>query len=69
MTICSDCKNDDDCRPYGKGGAMVCFSCAMKDEAETQRNFLAQLHAASMQSNVVILGEQTGPRPLTGKAN
>lgn len=67
MSICSDCGEDKDCRPYGKGGAMVCFPCAMKDEEETERNFLSQLDAAVKASNgVVILGEETGPRPMTG---
>lgn len=62
--ICTQCNNEDECRPYGKNFAMICFDCAMKDEAETEKNFLAQLDASSKLSNVVIMGEETGPRPL-----
>lgn len=31
---CSDCGEEKELRPYGKGGAYVCFSCMMKDEEE-----------------------------------
>ena len=40
---CSDCGQIDDLRPYGRGGAWVCFDCAMKDEKEAERQFLAIL--------------------------
>lgn len=66
MTICTECGVDDDCRPYGENGAMICYDCGMKDEERTKRNFLTQLLAAGAQSNVVILGEEYGPRPLMG---
>jgi hypothetical protein len=66
MTQCTVCNTDDECRPYGRGGTMICFDCAMKDEAETSRNFLAQLDAAHKQSNIVLLGEESGPRPVGG---
>lgn len=67
MTICSECGADDDCRPYGKNGAMICFDCGMKDEETTHRNFLTQLHAAVQAGGgMVILGEETGPRPANG---
>ena len=38
---CTACGKVDECRPYGKGGAQVCFDCAMatpesKAEAERQ---------------------------------
>ena len=32
--ICSSCKKKDELRPYGKGGARVCYECAMKDPVE-----------------------------------
>lgn len=37
--ICSDCEKEAELRPYGKDGAWVCFSCAMKDEDEAERQF------------------------------
>lgn len=64
--ICTECKQDEDCRPYGHNGAYICFECAMKDEERTNRNFLAQLEAAAKQSSTVIIGEETGPRPMNG---
>jgi hypothetical protein len=61
---------DEDLRPYGPNGAWVCFDCAMKPEnkAEVQKNFHAQLEAAAAVSNVVIIGETTGPRPLNSNS-
>jgi len=64
--ICTECNNDSDCRPYGDNGAMICFGCGMKDEERTNRNFLSQLEAAAKLSNAVIIGEETGPRPMNG---
>jgi hypothetical protein len=39
---CTACGKVDECRPYGKDGAQVCFGCAMatpesKAEAESAR--------------------------------
>lgn len=54
-------------RPYGPGGAWLCFDCmtASPDrEAEAARQFHAQVDAAGQGSDVVVIGEQTGPRPL-----
>ena len=54
-------------RPYGPEGAFVCFKCAMETperKAQTEQNFDAQLNAAGP---VALIGEETGPRPLTGK--
>lgn len=61
---CYLCSTTEELRPYGPNGAWVCFDCAMKPEnrAETDRQFNAQLEAAGP---VVLLGEPTGPRPLT----
>lgn len=51
-------------RPYGPRGAWVCFNCATSPEreAETRRNFLAQLEACG--SVVVIDGDIAGVRPM-----
>jgi|HubBroStandDraft_2_1064218.scaffolds.fasta_scaffold08372_9 hypothetical protein len=32
---CEYCGKVDDLRPYGKNGARICFSCAMKPENKT----------------------------------
>jgi len=39
MRTCEDCGQHKECRPYGRGGAWVCFQCGMKDEAEAARQF------------------------------
>jgi len=36
---CSICKEKADLRPYGPGGAWVCFECGMKDEKEMEKQF------------------------------
>ena len=36
---CQMCHNTGELRPYGKGGAWVCFDCGMQDEAEARRRF------------------------------
>ena len=68
MHTCYYCKqSEEEMRPYGPNGAKVCFECAMKTperEAETKANFGAQLDAAGP---VAMIGEETGPRPLTDK--
>ena len=43
MQTCSGCGREDDCRPYGKNGAWVCFDCGMKDPDEAERQFLSIL--------------------------
>lgn len=66
MTICTECGKDDDCRPYGENGAMICFDCGMKNESRTRANFIKQLEAAIAISPNVVLGEESGPRPILG---
>lgn len=41
---CTDCGQIKELRPYGKGGAYICFECGMKDEAEMERQFLKLLN-------------------------
>ena len=65
MSKCAYCNKEDELRPYGKNGASICFECAMQDEDETKRQFQAQLDACG--GGVIILGEETGPRPHKGR--
>lgn len=39
---CSMCQREEELRPYGKGGAWVCFDCAMKDEPTAAEMFRKQ---------------------------
>jgi formylmethanofuran dehydrogenase subunit E len=45
--ICQECGKFAETRPYGKDGIRVCFSCAMKDEAEAGRQFLGRMEGKS----------------------
>jgi hypothetical protein len=36
---CEVCgSRNEELRPYGKNGANICYTCGMKDKAETERN-------------------------------
>lgn len=62
---CCYCDNANDLRPYGPRGAMVCFECAMSTperQAETERNFSAQLQACGL--DAVVDGSSVGPYPV-----
>ncbi len=62
-----------ECRPYGPGGADICFACATGDpvlEAEAKRNFGARLAAAEAQSPMrvaVLDGDGVSPMPRPEK--
>lgn len=66
MSVCTECGKEDDLRPYGKNGAMVCFECGMKDEAEASRQFAKLFAVASSASNTVAIGEECGVYPIGG---
>lgn len=55
-------------RPYGPNHLMVCFGCAMatpERKAEAGKNF--EIHLMGCGDGVVVIGEDTGPRPLDCK--
>lgn len=65
---CCYCGEMKECRPYAKDGAMVCFKCSQatpERAAETERMFAVHL-AGCGQAAVVVIGEETGPRPVGG---
>jgi len=68
MNTCFYCKktfDEDDLRPYGRGGSFVCFDCATltpERENETRANFRAQLDACGKVA--VLDGSCAGPYPL-----
>jgi len=56
-------------RPYGPGGAPICFQCATASperDATTKANFGALLEANTAMSptGIVAIGEPDGPRPF-----
>lgn len=58
-----------DLRPYGPGGAYVCFPCGTatpEREAQAKAAFGALLDGAEAISptGLVAIGEQSGPRPF-----
>lgn len=77
LTEAEDPKGASELRPYGPGGAPICFPCATaKDRlTETNKHFFARLDAAADASvadggtvaHVVLTPD--GPRPLkTGRS-
>ena len=42
-TVCEMCGKIDECRPYGPNDENICFDCAMKDEATTERKMAAYI--------------------------
>lgn len=60
------CRTDEELRPYGPGGSMVCFDCATspEHEGETKANYNALLDAAAAISDVITIGTEEGPQPL-----
>lgn len=67
---CHYCGAGEDLRPYGPGGAMVCFPCATatpEREAEAKGAFGALLGAAeAVGGGVVTLDSRTNEGPLPG---
>lgn len=43
---CQECgAKNEELRPYGKGGKLICFTCGMKDKETTSKMFAAQFNA------------------------
>lgn len=64
--LCATCCQEKETRPYGKGGAAICFDCAMGTEEaqrETKRQLSAQLNACG---RIAVLGNEAGPYPMKG---
>lgn len=61
-------------RPYGPGGQLICFPCAMKPEHkdEMERNFHRQFDAAEEASRsggsgiAGVILTKDGPKPVAG---
>lgn len=43
MRMCEQCGVIEECRPYGANDEQICFECAMKDEATTERKMAAYI--------------------------
>jgi hypothetical protein len=41
--VCELCGIIAECRPYGPNDEQICFDCAMKDEATTERKMAAYI--------------------------
>ncbi len=69
MTGCHYCGTTEHLRPYGPGGAPICFSCmkaSPEREAEAGRNFAVQLDAAQAMSPIgsAFIGDDLPPTPV-----
>ena len=61
---CETCGKVEELRPYGAGGAWVCFSCAMatpESKAEAERRFMAKFE----QHNGLVVLDGGPPRGAT----
>ncbi len=68
---CLVCETKDkELRPYGPNSSWICFSCSMKPGIKevVEKNFKTQLTNATNHSKIVVIGETTGPRPLSGES-
>lgn len=57
-----------DLRPYGPGGADVCFKCAMatpERKAQAEAAFHTMMDASAAMGDVIVLGGSSGPNPAT----
>lgn len=63
---CTMCGSSKDLRPYGKNGALVCFTCGMKDEDEAIRQFSTRLGDGPLivVSNDIVALSQIQPDEL-----
>lgn len=60
---CYVCKTEQECRPYGAQGQMICFDCMIIDperEEEARHQFLLQARSAGA---VAVIAEEAGPYP------
>ena len=58
---------EEELRPYGPGGATICFPCMMavpEREAEAAKNFHTLCEAAGTISGIVGIGSEDGPMPF-----
>ena len=63
------CGATKDLRPYGPGGALVCFPCATatperNEAAQRAYGALLDANAAISPTGVVAIGGEEGPRPF-----
>ena len=41
---CAFCKKEEELRPFGPNDELICFDCAMKDEAVAHKKFMEIIH-------------------------
>jgi hypothetical protein len=46
---CEVCKQTAECRPYGPKGEQICYDCARKDIATTERQMRSVLFGETLQ--------------------
>ena len=64
MKNCTICNQEKELRPYGKGGALICFECMKatpETEEEAKKQFAMQLGACG---EIGVIGEEVGPYPF-----
>jgi hypothetical protein len=74
INACAICNTtEEELRPYGVNASYICFDCMISDkdrEAEAVKQFTSQLQAADRgPDSVIVIGEETGPRPMVKGGN
>lgn len=65
--VCCVCgQSEAEMRPYGPGGAPICFPCATRPEnqAAAERQFMEQFEAAALKTGGVAVLTKEGPKPV-----
>ena len=70
MIACCHCGTTEQLRPYGPGGAPICFACAQASperKAETEAAMAAIFNASAAMSDIgaVLLHSESGFHPFT----
>lgn len=66
--LCTVCNLSEDTRPYGKGGSLICYTCAMATP-ERQAEATRQLHArfAKLDGQPFVISADKPPEALTAE--
>jgi hypothetical protein len=51
--MCAYCKQEDELRPYGKHGVMICFDCGMLPENENVTRLMATKRIVEIRQFVI----------------
>jgi hypothetical protein len=59
---CAVCGKIDETRPYGVGGARICYDCGQKNLRETEYQMVIRLFGESPEDAEIFVTKKFGPR-------